>query len=211
MIGFLFTIAAVHVLAALSPGPDSLLTVRNTLRRGVAAGYATLAGILAGLTVHITLALAGLSLVLQGLPGALRLIALCGGLYLFYLGLRSLTPAPSGTDLLRDPATPHDGNSFLEGLITNLLNTKAFLYFISMFSITLGTDTAPSTRLLAGGIMILCQAIAFAGVIHLTGALRQSTLARSQRILDRAAGIAFLLFAALAILYALNPALFGDR
>lgn len=206
MISFLLSIALIHLLAALSPGPDSLLTIRNTLVRGVAAGYATLGGILTGLTVHIAFALGGLSMLLQGVPVALRFIALAGGLYLFYLGLRSLISKPT----VAHGGSPKvaAGHPYTEGLITNLLNAKAFFYFVSMFSITLGVGTAPSVRLLAGAIMIGAQAVAFAAVIHLTGALRRTTLARSQRILDRAAGIAFLLFAAIAILYALAPGLF---
>ena len=83
-----FTIAAAALVA--SPGPDSMLILRNTVAFGRAFGWRTMMGVQAGVATHATLAAAGVSAVLRASDFAFRLLALAGGLYLAWLGLSTV-------------------------------------------------------------------------------------------------------------------------
>ena len=121
-----FVIAA--ALLTMSPGPDTLLVVRNTLRGGRTDGLRTTLGITSGLVVHATLSALGLSLILVRSATAFELVKLAGAGYLIWLGVQSLlrrrTPltmiAPAG------PARP-----FREGFLTNVLNPKVAVFYLA--------------------------------------------------------------------------------
>jgi len=121
-----FVIAA--ALLTMSPGPDTLLVLRNTLRGGRAEGLRTTLGITFGLVVHATLSALGLSLILVQSATAFELVKLAGAGYLIWLGAQSLlrrhtrvtTVAPTG------PTRP-----FREGFLTNVLNPKVAVFYLA--------------------------------------------------------------------------------
>lgn len=211
MDSLLLLIVPVHALASLSPGPDSLLTLRNTLIKGAVSGYATLAGILTGVSIHIALAIGGLSLVASQHPFILRLIATAGAVYFLNLGIRLLRTDPSKTkdtaerETTSVVASSTVGKSFRDGLFTNLLNAKAVLYFLSVFSFTLGADSDIGLRLQVGGVMIVTQFFGFTLLIESARYFRANGLYRHRSVLDRLAAAAFMIFALVAALYALSP------
>ncbi len=200
---FLISIAFVHLAASVSPGPDSLLTVRNSLRGGAVDGLATLTGILLGVALQIALALAGLTLLLAHLPAARIVLAGAGATFLVWLGIRSLragTVPPADTTHLRrrDPR-----KAVVEGFVTNILNPKAIAYFISLFSLTLTPDIPLRLRLTAALLMIAVQAAGYGVLILLARTLRQR-ITRMMRPLETLCGVFFLLFAAAWLLHALR-------
>ncbi|MFO7724085.1 MAG: LysE family transporter [Oceanipulchritudo sp.] len=165
-------IAFIHLIACLSPGPDIFLVVLNSLRHGWRVGVATTFGILSGVSLHIILGISGISYLLTQGPLLRGLIPAAGGGWLVYLGLKGLLQS------LRKPATPlaaeaapgaglSGGRAWLEGLMVNLLNPKALLFFLSLFSVMIGPDVTLSLRILAGAVMILVQALAFSLVAFL--------------------------------------------
>lgn len=205
---FLLSIALVHLAASLSPGPDSLLTLRNTLRGGMGSGLATLAGILLGVALQIGLALAGLTLLLDHFPATRVVLAAAGAGFLAYLGVRSLRagalpPSDGVTDDL--PAGERLRRAFFEGLVTNLLNPKAIAYFVSVFSLTLTPDLPLRLRIAAALLMIGVQAAGFSALVLLAQKLRQAFV-RLMRPLDFVSGLFFLVFAAAWLLHALTRA-----
>ncbi|MCC5806774.1 MAG: LysE family transporter [Opitutales bacterium] len=202
---FLLSIAILHLAASLSPGPDSLLTVRNSLRGGTTDGFATLGGILLGVALQITLAMAGLTLLLDHLPAAQTVLAVAGAGFLAYLGMRSLRAgaAPAAED--SPAARRHPRTALAEGFATNLLNPKAIAYFISVFSLTLTPALPLRLRFTAALLMIAVQAAGFAALILLARTLRQR-ITPLMRPLDALSGIFFLLFAAAWLLHALRTA-----
>ena len=139
-----FTITAAALVA--SPGPDSMLILRNTLAYGRRAGWRTLAGVQVGVATHAILAVAGISAVLRASESAFRILALCGGMYLAWLGLNAIrgpTPPPpptlSTSGLIRNPnqnpnqkTNPQAENAFRQGLLCNLLNPKVLVIFIAL-------------------------------------------------------------------------------
>ncbi|MGW7488156.1 LysE family translocator [Streptomyces sp. NPDC054786] len=173
MDGQLIAFTGVAAGMVAMPGADFAVVVRNALdsRR---AGVATAVGVAGGLLVHTALAVAGLAAVLVAVPALFGAVQLLGGVYLLYLGTRALTAAlrrpPGAADRTSGPAvgTPADGRpaallgtvqSLRQGFLTNALNPKAPVLFLSLLPqfVPAGQPALPRTLLLA--TMVVAMAL----------------------------------------------------
>ena len=135
----LWAFMAVATLLAVTPGADTLLVVRNVLTRGRFAALATVAGIAGGCVVHAVLSAVGVSLILVRSAEAFAVLRFCGAAYLMVLGAQSLRRwwqpddgAPAGSDApLAAPRPARRLRSFLEGLLTNVLNPKVGIFYLA--------------------------------------------------------------------------------
>jgi len=135
----LWAIVAVATLLAVTPGADTLLVVRNVLTRGRVAALLTVAGIAGGCVVHAVLSAVGVSLILVRSAEAFAVLRFCGAAYLMVLGAQSLRRwwqpddgAPAGSDApLAAPRPARRLRSFLEGLLTNVLNPKVGIFYLA--------------------------------------------------------------------------------
>ncbi|MEU8678224.1 LysE family translocator [Streptomyces sp. NPDC048560] len=145
------------------PGADFTVVVRNALdsRR---AGVAAAVGVAAGLLVHTALAVAGLAAVLVTMPVLFRTVQLLGGAYVLYLGLSALyalrrPPAGAGADADAAPGRAAEalGPSLRQGFLTNALNPKAPVLFLSLLPqfVPDGQPPLPRTLLLAAVVVLL--------------------------------------------------------
>jgi threonine/homoserine/homoserine lactone efflux protein len=125
-----FTLAAVLII--LLPGPDTLVTVRSIVRGGRSSGIATAAGILVGLTIWVSVAALGLAAVLRASEVGYDVLRIAGAGYLVWLGVQSLRslrrPAPVAETGARRGLV---GTGFSAGLVTNLLNPKVGVFFVT--------------------------------------------------------------------------------
>lgn len=165
----ILSIAVIHLFACLSPGPDIFLVVLNSLRGGRMVGIYTTTGILSGVCLHILLGLTGVSWLLTQGVWVQHAIALAGGLWLMFLGLRGLLHWTRARDKGKTSEVPEAAemsfsSAWLQGLLVNLLNIKAFLFFVSLFSVMLGPEVDIAIKVSAGITMIMVQAIAFSSV-----------------------------------------------
>lgn len=99
-------------LLVVTPGPDTMLVVRNSLRVGARGGVATTLGCVSGLLVHVVCSGLGVSAVLVHSAGAFHVVRLVGAAYLVWLGVRALHGAWKGIpDAPIAPIAPiaHDG------------------------------------------------------------------------------------------------------
>lgn len=171
---FILTIAAIHLVGCLSPGPDIFLVVFNSMRHGWRSGVLTTFGILCGVSLQITLGLTGISYLITQGEGFQTGLSLAGGAWLLYLGLKGLRSCrqPPAEENARG-ATLIDRASFtlreawFQGFLVNVLNPKALLYFLSLFSVMLGPDLPLGTRVASGIVMVCVQALAFSAVAFL--------------------------------------------
>ncbi|MGC9451000.1 MAG: LysE family translocator [Oceanipulchritudo sp.] len=190
-----FSIALIHLLACLSPGPDIFLVVLNSLRHGWRTGVATTAGILTGVAVQITIGITGISYLVTRSPGMESAVGLAGGAWLVYLGGRGLLPGKGQAVRDNDGQVAASGRSaWLQGLLVNLLNPKALLFFLSLFSVMLGPDVPLPIRVACGLTMLGVQAAAFTAVAFLLDRPRfKDGWIRLQFWLDRAISLILLL------------------
>ncbi len=126
-----FSAALAHLLAVMSPGPDTAIIFHQSFAKGRRASVITALGIGFGIFVHCFFAISGISLLIYSTEEAKLFIKIFGGSYLLYIGLSFFisdksTNSKDSKSLLQNP--------FLIGLITNLLNVKAFLFTVSLFS-----------------------------------------------------------------------------
>src|SRR5438105_1483157 len=91
----ILTIAGIHLLAVMSPGPDFIMTSRNSLRYSRRTGIYTSLGLSLGTAVHITYALVGLGLLIAQSAALFNAIKLIGAAYLLFIGYKALRAKPS--------------------------------------------------------------------------------------------------------------------
>ena len=125
--------ALAHFIALTSPGPDTAIVLRQVSLYGRKEGYKTSIGIGIGIYIHCVLAVNGISLIIVSNDLYKFIISIVGGLYILYLGINmfiSKSVAKDNTEI-----GTRRNNSLLTGLITNVFNVKAFLFFVSLFTI----------------------------------------------------------------------------
>ena len=123
-----------HLIALTSPGPDTAVVLRQVSLYGRKEGYKTSIGIGIGIYIHCVLAVNGISLIIISNDLYKFMISLVGGAYILFLGISMLK-----SDLREVPVVQNksleNANSILNGLITNIFNVKAFLFFVSLFAV----------------------------------------------------------------------------
>lgn len=134
----LWAFVAVATLLAVTPGADTLLVVRNVLTRGRVAALATVAGIAGGCVVHAVLSAVGVSLILVRSAEAFAVLRFCGAAYLMVLGAQSVRRwwrmddgAPAATNPKAALRPSRRLRSFVEGLLTNVLNPKVGIFYLA--------------------------------------------------------------------------------
>lgn len=146
----------VVALITATPGPDTALVVRNTVHGGMRAGLFTALGCSTGLLLWGTASSLGLTAILNASSTLFGVVRLAGGAYLLWLGGRMLWKGCTGADVAANAsdASPSAGarhRSFMEGLLTDLLNPKAAAFFTALLPqfIASGEDVLLTTLLLA--------------------------------------------------------------
>ena len=114
----------------LTPGPDMLYVATRSLGQGRKAGIASAFGIGAGCFVHILAATLGISAIISYSAVAFTTIKLLGAAYLIYLGIRTFM-SKSGPTLAKISYQDSPRKMFWQGVLTNALNPKVALFFLS--------------------------------------------------------------------------------
>lgn len=124
-----FALAA--LVMVLTPGPNMVYCLSRTLCQGRRAGLQSLAGVLLGFVAHLLAAAFGLTALLLAVPWMFGAIKMAGAAYLLWLAVQAL--ASGGAFQAR--VLPHDGPArlFRMGLLTNLLNPKVAIFYLSFF------------------------------------------------------------------------------
>jgi threonine/homoserine/homoserine lactone efflux protein len=125
----LFIVSA--LVLTLTPGQDTFYILGRSISQGRRAGLASVLGIGAGALVHTAAAALGLSAILAASATAFMAVKLLGALYLIYLGTRMLFTRTSAAAIPADFKSASFGAIFRQGLVTNLLNPKVALFFLS--------------------------------------------------------------------------------
>ena len=121
------------LILVLTPGPNMLYCVSRALCQGRAAGLISLSGVLLGFVVHLMAAALGLTALLMAVPFAFDAIRLAGAAYLLWLAWQAVRPGGAAPFQARPlPADP-PRKLFSMGFVTNLLNPKVAMFYLSFF------------------------------------------------------------------------------
>ena len=126
-----FSAALAHLLAVMSPGPDTAIIFHQSFVKGRAQGILTAVGLGLGIFIHCLFAISGSTLLISSSAEAKFFITCLGALYLLYLGISFFISQKSSKS---DETKVIFKNPFVIGLVTNLLNIKAFLFTVSLYS-----------------------------------------------------------------------------
>ncbi|NHF57869.1 LysE family translocator [Flavobacteriaceae bacterium TP-CH-4] len=126
---------------AVSPGPDNIYVITQSITNGKKYGLATVAGLISGCLVHTTLLAFGVSALIKANDRLFFAIKLFGALYLFYLAFKVFRS--DAVVQLSGGKAPRKslGQLFKQGLIMNVLNPKVTIFFLAFFPGFLFSDT----------------------------------------------------------------------
>jgi threonine/homoserine/homoserine lactone efflux protein len=119
------------LLLNLTPGNDMLYVASRSISQGIKAGIASAAGIFVGCFVHISAAVFGLSILITRSAYLFQLVKYIGAGYLVYLGIKALLTKPTVYTSPEKPAKANSLKLFKQGIVTNALNPKVAIFFLS--------------------------------------------------------------------------------
>ena len=188
-------------LLNLTPGPDVLYVVTNSLRSGVRAGVMAGLGITAGCFVHIFAAAVGVGTLMATSATAFTVLKYIGAAYLLRLGVRMLLSRAKPPADLEAVAAVSEARSlkaiFLGGFWTNVLNPKVALFFLAFVPqfIAPGTDSKALAFVLLGVLFNLNAIPVNVGwAMAASWMAHRSAVQKGMHWLDRAAGVLFIGF-----------------
>jgi threonine/homoserine/homoserine lactone efflux protein len=192
MLVSLVTFSLAATLVVLLPGPDTLVVVRNLVRGGRPVAARTVLGVLSGLTVWVITAVLGLSAVLRASHDAYVGLRIVGAAYLVFLGIKSLRSRDNKEISPRRLL----GTGFTAGLLTDLLNPKVGVFFVTVLpGFVPHGYSVPWMSLVLGAIFVILTGAYFVVLLLASRSVtRWLTESRLRRRIDRCAGVVLIGF-----------------
>lgn len=147
-------LASITLLAAISPGPDMIIVIRNAIKSSK-LGYMTALGIGWAIFVHVFYCIAGVGLIISQSIFLFSIIKICGSFYLLYISYQLFR---SKKEELWTPSLTENQSlftAFREWFFTNVMNPKATLFFLSVFTQVIDPTTLFLTQVLYGFMMAM--------------------------------------------------------
>ena len=187
-------LTGIFTLALASPGPDFVIAVRNSISFSRVAGLFTAIGFALGVAVHATYTLFGLATLIAQSVLLFSLIRYAGAAYLFYIGIQSLRSKgfdEKDTKLnekRQQTITPLQ--CLWSGFLTNLLNPKATLFFLAIFSQFINADTSILVQAFYGGTCVVLTGFWFSVVaVVLTQERVKAAFLKATKWIDKVCGV----------------------
>lgn len=165
------TMATVHLLAVISPGPDFAVVLKHSVSFGRRAAMFTSVGVGIGILIHVAYSLLGIGVLIETTPWLFNLISYIAAAYLVYIGWGALQskPASSSDGELANASTNtgtisdtiSDKRALWTGFLTNGLNPKATLFFLSLFAVVISAQTPNSVKLVYGVYLAFATGVWF--------------------------------------------------
>lgn len=150
-------IGSINLMAAMSPGPDFAILVKTALTNSRSKTILTALGIALGIIVHVTYCMLGIAIIISKSILLFNLVKYLGAAYFIYLGLKGLfskTEKPINFDDANKDTVSSWG-AFKVGFMCNVLNPKATLFFLGLFTLVIHPQTPVWVQMLYGLEMCL--------------------------------------------------------
>jgi threonine/homoserine/homoserine lactone efflux protein len=155
------TIACLHLLGVISPGPNFFISVKRGLTSSPRDCFLNALGVGLGMLVHTLIGCLGLSVLVSSFSWIVVLIKYLGAGYLMFLGIQSIffkNPISNEKKFNRSEDGIQIEPAFRIGFVTAAFNPKVIIYFLALFSTIISPDTPFAIKLI---IVILLPAISF--------------------------------------------------
>lgn len=196
------TFIGIFFVAVIAPGPDFIMIVRNSLCFSRKAGIFTALGLGISIMVHVSYTLLGLSAIISQSILLYNCIKWVGSAYLIYIGFKAISSKGLSQKSFKasmdeskkcSQKTMSNKQAFISGLLTNLLNPKAALFFLAVFSQVIVPDTPMFWKLLSGVSASIIISLWFSCVaFFLTGNKIRALFLKFSKWIDRACGVALI-------------------
>jgi RhtB (resistance to homoserine/threonine) family protein len=194
MLDQILLIVSVTSLVMVTPGPDMVLVLRNTLVGGRRAGSHTAMGILSGNLIHITYCILGVGLLISQSIVAFSVLKSASAAYLIYLGIMTFRSNVKSVDTSTVERRHTDRSWFLQGFINNLLNPKGALFYLGVFTMVITPDMSAGTMLVLIVTMMLVSASFWLFFVYtLDRPMIRRRIDRSQQVVIRMSGVILIL------------------
>ncbi|MFI4986831.1 MAG: LysE family translocator [Alphaproteobacteria bacterium] len=198
MTSHLWAFVGISVLVIVTPGPDTALTIRNSLLGGRSGGLATALGVATGQTIWALATSLGMVGLLAASASVFAAVKLLGAAYLIYLGIealvRALRPAAAGASGPVRGAWQRlaPARAFRQGVISNLVNPKMAVFFMSLLPQFAPARDASFAALAMLGIIFAAMTLTWLAGYALAAARAGDFLSRPRirRALEAATGAA---------------------
>ena len=186
------TVALIHLLAVASPGPDFAVVVRESVAHGRKAGTYTAMGVGTAIFLHVGYSLLGIGLIVSQSIVLFNALKWAAAAYLLYIGFKALRAKPASVS--DAPVNVAGGErtargAFTSGFITNGLNPKATLFFLSLFTVVINPHTPLWVQAGYGIYLAVATGLWFCMVARLFSQERvRAGFARMGHWFDRAMG-----------------------
>ncbi|HDR7801606.1 LysE family translocator [Bacillus tropicus] len=154
---FLFIIMSICLI--ILPGPDTAMATKNTLVAGKVGGVKTVFGTCVALLIHTLAAVIGLSALIVKSALLFSIFKYVGALYLIYIGIKALLAVRNKEDVATNDISLNNENKhsscFRQGFLTNLLNPKIAVFFLTFLPQFLNPNHNTFIQLLIMGLTYL--------------------------------------------------------
>lgn len=161
------TIMVVHVLGVASPGPDFAIVLRQSITHGKKTAIFTSIGVGLAILIHVFYSLLGIGLLISQSIVAFNIMKFAAAGYLLFIGIKAIRarPAEMQTDLPQvEKATPSMKRALWTGFLTNGLNPKVALFFLSLFTVVINPNTPVLIQAGYGLYMSVATMVWFTGI-----------------------------------------------
>jgi RhtB (resistance to homoserine/threonine) family protein len=188
-----FLLVSIFTMALASPGPDFVITVRNSILYSRKIGVITAIGFALGIIVHMTYTLLGFAIIIAQSAILFSIIKYAGAAYLFYIGIKALRS--KGFDANNATASQNmkkemsARTALWNGFLTNVLNPKATIFFIAIFSQFIGAGTPMPVQIFYAGTLVVMTGVWFSIVaVVLTNPRIKAKFLKFTKWIDRVCG-----------------------
>lgn len=169
----LYTFIIASTALAISPGPDNIYVLTQSIVNGKKYGFATVAGLMSGCFVHTTLVAFGVSVIIKQSDVLFFVIKLFGALYLFFLAYR-VFKSDAAVQLTSETVEKKSlGQLYKQGFIMNVLNPKVSIFFLAFFPGFLFSKTISNVLqfYVLGILFVITGILVFGSIAVLAGAI----------------------------------------
>lgn len=169
----LFAFSLATFVLAISPGPDNIFVLIQSMTNGKKYGLATVAGLMTGCLVHTTLLAFGVSAVIKDNPYVYDLIKILGAFYLLFLAFSVYKAGDAIALKSEEKSAKSLGALFGQGFIMNVLNPKVTIFFLAFFPGFLFSDSLHTIIqfYVLGILFIIVSSVVFGGIALLSGSI----------------------------------------
>jgi RhtB (resistance to homoserine/threonine) family protein len=192
------TFLLLSLFVVMSPGIDTALITKRTISTGKKTGFQMALGISTGCLIHTFAAAFGLSAILMQSAIAFEIVKYAGAIYLIYLGLSSFwSNKKKQSDHFEDNTQVQKRNSsFKQGLLSNVLNPKVAMFFLTFLPQFVNADSGTIYQLIMMGMIYTVLSITwFFTYVFFINYMRDWLLSpKVQKVMDKATGLVLIGF-----------------